>query len=100
MFSALFDKNPSKTVDYLIQQNYEIVLTSFKDVRFKELSQIALNNTSIINIPNFVDAFKYAYSKTDPNSVLLLTGSIHFLSIILTNEEITQYLNINKNHLD
>ncbi|MFA5471622.1 MAG: folylpolyglutamate synthase/dihydrofolate synthase family protein [Acholeplasmataceae bacterium] len=76
LFSALYDKDILQMLDIAKRFSYKIVLTSFDDPRFQDLDQYLDND--MIYIKDFNQAFDYVKNELDDQSVMLVTGSLHF----------------------
>lgn len=76
LFSALGDKDIKSMLDVIKDFANKIVLTSFEDFRFKDLSEYEDLNFKYIK--DFDQAFKSLYDHLTVDEVLLITGSLHF----------------------
>ena len=77
LFSALGDKDIKSMLHVIKDFSNHIILTSFDDFRFKDLSEFEDNN--IIYIKDFDQAFSTSYNHLKSDEILLITGSLHFI---------------------
>ncbi|BCR36057.1 bifunctional folylpolyglutamate synthase/dihydrofolate synthase [Mariniplasma anaerobium] len=77
LFSALGDKDIKAMLDIVKTFSSSIVITSFDDFRYKDLSEYT--DQSIFYIKDFNEAFNQLYNKLTSNDILLITGSLHFV---------------------
>lgn len=76
LFSALGDKDIKAMLAVVHSFSRSVVLTSFDDFRYKDLSEF--EDQSHTYIKDFNEAFDSIYSKLTSKDVLLITGSLHF----------------------
>lgn len=76
LFSALADKDIDQMLTIVKRFAYKIILTSFDDFRFQDLDQYTTHD--ILYIKDFNQAFHFIKDKLDDNSIMLVTGSLHF----------------------
>ncbi|CCV64477.1 Folylpolyglutamate synthase [Alteracholeplasma palmae J233] len=78
LFSALGDKEFTQMLNALKKISSNMVVTSFVDFRYKDLSN--LKNEGFNFIENPIEA--YNYLKNSVLDVIIITGSIHFIGYI------------------
>lgn len=77
LFSALGDKDILGMLEIVKKFSTSIVLTSFDDFRFKDLS--SYQDQEIKYIKDFNLAYESMYHKLELNDIMLITGSLHFV---------------------
>jgi dihydrofolate synthase/folylpolyglutamate synthase len=77
LFSALGDKDIKAMLEVIHSFSSSVVLTSFDDFRYKDLSEFMDQNNTYIK--DFNEAFDSIYSKLSSHDILLITGSLHFV---------------------
>jgi dihydrofolate synthase/folylpolyglutamate synthase len=77
LFSALGDKDISGMLEIVKKFSTTIVLTSFDDFRYKDLS--VYEDQEIKYIKDFNLAYESMYQKLELNDIMLITGSLHFV---------------------
>jgi dihydrofolate synthase/folylpolyglutamate synthase len=76
IFSGLKDKDIKSMLNLLLEQGYQVYLTSFADERSIDLDEYrSLDNLIVVN--DFEEALKAAYVK---GYHIVVTGSLHFIS--------------------
>lgn len=78
IFSALGDKDIASMLQVLKGNNRHIILTSFEDMRFDSLEKFKTD--SIPYIPEYMHAINYVRKIKNDDDVILVTGSLHFIS--------------------
>jgi dihydrofolate synthase/folylpolyglutamate synthase len=76
VFSCLADKDVSTMIDILNNSKLEFIVTSFKDLRFKDLIPRISSARYIEYFPQAIEELK----KT--NDIVLVLGSIHFIGLV------------------
>lgn len=92
IFTALADKKYVEMLKIFNQVTKEIIFTSFVDSR--AVNPVKMKEESKIDgllFDLYDDAIRYAYKKIDNDSILLIAGSLHFVSDVRKN-----FLNIIK----
>jgi dihydrofolate synthase / folylpolyglutamate synthase len=79
IFSALKDKDISLMLNELKKFSHEVILTSFEDERF-DLDE--LKKYPFLVIEDFMKSYQYVLDKFDDDSVLMITGSLHFAGYV------------------
>jgi len=77
LFSMLADKDIKPMLEIIKRFSYQIVLTSFDDPRFKDLSLYA--DEDMIYIKDFHEAYQYVKGLLKADDLCLITGSLHFV---------------------
>lgn len=77
LFSALGDKDINEMLLVIKRFSTSIVMTSFDDFRYKDLSEYS--DQSRIYVKDFIEAFNQMYKQLTQNDILLITGSLHFV---------------------
>lgn len=77
LFSALGDKDIGSMLEVVKQFSEEIIMTSFEDSRFKDLS--SYQNQTMKYIQDFQEAYAYLLTNLGPKDIVLITGSLHFV---------------------
>ncbi|MCD4827162.1 MAG: bifunctional folylpolyglutamate synthase/dihydrofolate synthase [Acholeplasmataceae bacterium] len=80
LFSALGDKDIKGMLAVIKRFAASIVITSFDDFRFKDLSDY--QDQEITYIKDFKHAYKHMHEKLYSNDILLITGSLHFVGYV------------------
>ncbi len=83
LFSALADKDISGMLDILVSFADHIYLTEFPDPRFRELKGFCEEKITWMDEP--LSAIKILKDEMDENTILLITGSLHFAGYIKNN---------------
>ncbi len=83
LFSALGDKDISGMLDILASFADHIYLTKFPDPRFRELKGFCEEKITWMDEP--LRAIKILKEKMDENTILWITGSLHFAGYIKNN---------------
>ena len=79
LFSALGDKDIKGMLDIVKTFSEKIVITTFPDPRFQDLSEIAKDYPFIQNPMNAIEKLK---KDMPEHTVLIITGSLHFIGYI------------------
>ena len=77
IFSALGDKEVLKMIQRL-EQVGTVITTSFDDPRYLDLSYVSEHDK--VFIQHFEDAYQYIRHIKDDDAIIVITGSIHFIS--------------------
>ena len=77
LFSALGDKDIKQMIEVVKSFSKSVTLTSFDDVRFRDLS--AYENGETKYIKDFDQAYQSIHKKLEKDEMLLITGSLHFV---------------------
>ena len=80
IISVLGDKDITSMLKQLKHPLHTIILTSFDDPRYQDISIHACDEVSFIKDP--MAAYQYAVSIKKASSMILCTGSIHFIGFI------------------
>ena len=80
ILSVLGDKDVKQMLDILKQDNHTIILTSFDDPRYQDISQH--QDYDIIFIKDAMEAYQYAIKLKDRQTKIIITGSIHFIGYL------------------
>ncbi len=80
IISVLGDKDITSMLKQLKHPHHTIILTSFDDPRYQDISIHASDDIPFIKDP--MDAYHYAISIKDESSIIICTGSIHFIGFI------------------
>lgn len=80
ILSVLGDKDVKHMLDILKQDNHTIILTSFDDPRYQDISYYQTDD--IIFIENALEAYQYATRIKDDQTTIIITGSIHFIGYL------------------
>ncbi len=80
ILSVLGDKDVKHMLDILKQDNHTIILTSFDDPRYQDISQY--QDHDILFIEDAMEAYQYATNKKDEQTKIIITGSIHFIGYL------------------
>jgi len=80
IISVLGDKDIQSMLHQLKHPHHTIILTSFDDPRYQDISIHASDDVPFIKDP--MDAFHYASSIKYDSSIIICTGSIHFIGFI------------------
>ena len=80
ILSVLGDKDVKHLLDVLKQDNHTIILTSFDDPRYQDISQY--QDFDILFIKDAMKAYQYATNKKDDQTKIIITGSIHFIGYL------------------
>ena len=80
IISVLGDKDITSMLKQLKHPHHTIILTSFDDPRYQDISIHASNEITFIKDP--MDAYHYATSIKNDYSIIICTGSIHFIGFI------------------
>lgn len=89
IISVLGDKDITSMLKQLKHPHHTIILTAFDDPRYQDISMHASDEISFIKDP--MDAYHYATSIKDDASIILCTGSIHFIGFIGSKIKKTLY---------
>lgn len=79
LFSALGDKDIKGMLEIVQTFSEKIIITTFPDPRFQDLSEIAKDYLFIQNPMNAIEKLK---KDMPENTVLIITGSLHFIGYI------------------
>jgi dihydrofolate synthase / folylpolyglutamate synthase len=77
LFSALGDKDIKAMLAVIDTFSSRVVITSFDDFRYKDLSEFMDQNH--VYIKDFNEAFDSIHTKLTSKDILLITGSLHFV---------------------
>ncbi|MDA0871761.1 MAG: hypothetical protein O2987_02675, partial [Firmicutes bacterium] len=80
IISVLGDKDITSMLNQLKHPLHTIILTSFDDPRYQDISIHASDEIPFIKDP--MDAYHYATSIKNESSMIICTGSIHFIGFI------------------
>ncbi len=80
LFSALSDKDISGMLDIIESFTQRIFITTFPDPRFKELTEFLRENIEYKE--NSLDALCELKGMMDDDTILIVTGSLHFVGYI------------------
>ncbi|MDY0278014.1 MAG: cyanophycin synthetase [Acholeplasma sp.] len=83
LFSALKDKKIKEMLEIISEYGYEVILTSFPELRFQSLKSFGNEKTKYIE--NGYQVFKEIVNKKETNEVIIVTGSLHFIGYIKQN---------------
>jgi dihydrofolate synthase / folylpolyglutamate synthase len=83
LFSALGDKDISGMIKRIGSFTSKIVVTTFPDSRFQDLSPFLSPKETYI--PNAFEALKKMKGEMDKNTIMIITGSLHFIGYIKQN---------------
>lgn len=97
LFSALGDKDITGMLNTLKEVTNDITLTEFDDVRFTSLRPFLQEGMRYNEDP--ISAFKYLKSRIDIDEVMVITGSLHFVSYMIKaikkyQQEVFDYQNM------
>ena len=81
LISALGDKDITEMLNTLKEVTNDITLTEFDDVRFTSLRPFLQEGMRYNEDP--ISAFKYLKSRIDMDEVMVITGSLHFVSYMI-----------------
>jgi len=79
LFSALGDKDISGMLEIIKTFSEKIVITTFPDPRFQDLTTLAKDYLFIQNPMNAIEKLK---KDMPENTILIITGSLHFIGFI------------------
>lgn len=80
ILSVLGDKDVQQMLDILKQDKHKIILTSFEDPRYQDISQYQTDD--IVFIKDAMEAYQYALKLKDIDTKIIITGSIHFIGYL------------------
>jgi dihydrofolate synthase / folylpolyglutamate synthase len=80
IISVLGDKDITSMLQQLKHPHHKIILTSFDDPRYQDISMHATKEILFIKDP--VEAYRYATTIKEEASMIICTGSIHFIGFI------------------
>jgi dihydrofolate synthase/folylpolyglutamate synthase len=80
LFSALKDKDIKHMLAVIDQFADSITLTSFDDFRFDDLYDYETENVKYIK--GFDQAYQMLKESLNPNDMILITGSLHFVGYV------------------
>ena len=81
IMSVLGDKDIQQMIKILNHPHHTLILTSFEDPRYKDLSTFSTPEIPFIQDP--LEAYRYALSlQLHSESIIVFTGSIHFIGFI------------------
>jgi len=81
IMSVLGDKDIHQMIEILNHPHHKLILTSFEDPRYKDLSTFSTPEIPFIQDP--LEAYRYAISLQQlSESIIVFTGSIHFIGFI------------------
>jgi dihydrofolate synthase / folylpolyglutamate synthase len=77
LMSVLGDKDIHSMIHILKKENRHIILTSFEDMRYKDIS--IYKDDDIIFIESAYQAYEHIQTVKTNDAILIMTGSIHFI---------------------
>jgi dihydrofolate synthase/folylpolyglutamate synthase len=80
ILSVLGDKDIKQMLEILKQDKHTIILTSFEDPRYQDISQYQTDD--IVFIKDAMEAYKFVTVKKDEQTKIIITGSIHFIGYL------------------
>lgn len=80
IISILGDKDITSMIKQLKHPNHRIILTSFEDPRYQDISMH--QSSDVLFISDALEAYKYAKKHLDEDGMIICTGSIHFIGYI------------------
>jgi|GEM_PF-758331 len=83
IYAALADKKPQSCLDIIKSFSSDVFITTFNDPRIYDATKLILENHDIYfcnNVAQGINHIKKVYKGNLNNVVILITGSIHFLS--------------------
>lgn len=76
IFSCLYDKDINEMLELMLDEGYEVYVTTFNDERALDLSTVE-GRPHLTKVDTFQEALKTAYVKKNN---IVITGSLHFIS--------------------
>ena len=62
----------------------DYIFTTINDTRASSIDDILMFNKKAYKaIPNYKEALRYITDKYDSNDIVLITGSLHFISLVI-----------------
>jgi dihydrofolate synthase/folylpolyglutamate synthase len=89
IMSVLGDKDIASMMKQLKHPKHRIILTSFEDPRYQDISMH--QSSEVLFIPQALDAYVYAKNILAPDGMIIFTGSIHFIGYIGSKIKQTLY---------
>ena len=84
MFTALKDKEIDKMLSSLDEIALDYIFTTINDTRASSIDDILrFNKKTYKAIPDYKEALRYITDKYGSNDIVLITGSLHFISLVI-----------------
>lgn len=97
IYSALGDKDINGMINLLEDSKYNITLTSFPDFRYKSLKTFETNKIKYIE--NSIDLINNLIKNKNEDTIVIITGSLHFIGFIKSNIKLIEGENIDENDI-